>query len=516
MRLKWLMILALTGGLFSEPLWACTQKELDELRVEAQTLEDKAGQLGERLVQCPAIRDAAVQWFAFFQFMTKGTEVMQKVAKTAAAPTARTGPKNLQNIIIKAKQDDYQELLQKVDESGLGFVDSPEAQLALARALLRDLQFERGRKAYLAYLRSVDEDLAVESEYLYTYIWEGNYPIAEMELRQAARSMPPEPLRGTTQRGIQLAKELQRHDSPTAEKVTQKGGTTFVSGKFTPEYSLFDMKNKYRRHTVSLAYTGPVSVMMAHHRIKTSVLDKKGSNATGIMVGKRWKLAKDTFLKAHAGYFSPGDDHYIGDATLLWGITDGWQLSGGYYRAPLALDYPLAIDNMDLMRDAYWIAVRWGTWLEMRSELRRETGYATHEYHRILGRYPIHEGDGKDDYVGIRVPASLEIHPKANPNYPSDPRTIRVGVGVDYSKRLSGQHLVRLETEYHLINAMYRGVRGQSRRLGKFQVSGEFVLTRYPDQELFLKGFYARAEEEEEFRIFDLMNYLAIGINLST
>lgn len=511
-----LWIGALAIGLFAEPLWACTQKDLDELRVEAQTLEDKTSPLGERLVQCPGIRDAAVQWYAFYQFMTQGAEVMKKVAKAAVVPTARTGPKNLQSIIVKAKQDDYQELLQKVDESALGFVDSPEAQLALARALLRNLQFERGRKAYLAYLRSVDEDLAVESEYLYTFIWEGKYPLAETEFRQAARSMPAEPLRGTTQRGIRLSRELQRHDSPTAEKVAQKGGTTYIRGKFITEYSLFDMKNKYRRHTGSLAYIGAVQVALAHHRIKTSVLDKKAVNATGIMVGKRWKLAEDTFFKANAGYFSPGEDHYMGDAALLWGVTKEWQLSGGYYRTPLALEYPLAIDNMDLMREAFWIGAHWGTWLEMRSELRRELGYATHEYHRIMGRYPIREGEDKDDYVGIRVPVSLEIHPKANPNYPSDPRTIRVGVGLDFSQRFQGQYLVRLETEYHLINAMYRGVRGQSQRLGKFQVGGELVMTRYADQEFFVKGFYSRAEEEEEFRIYDLMNFLAIGINWAT
>ncbi len=514
MKRRW--ILALGLGLLAEPLWACTQKDLEQLMIEAQSIEDKAGPLGQRLVQCPGIRDGAVQWYAFYQFMTQGTEVMQKVDKTAVAPTSRAGAKPVQNIVNKAKTGDYQELLQKIDDSALGYVDSPEAQLALARALMRDLQFERARKAYLVYLRSVDEDLTVESEYLYTFIWQGKYALAETEMSQAARSMPGEPLRGTAQRGIKLSQELQRQDSPAAEKLAQRGGTTYIKGKFAVEYSLFDMRNKYRRHTGSLAYSGPVDVELAHHRIKTAVLDKTSVNATGIKVGKRWKLAADTYFSAHFGYFSPGDDHFIGDAALNWGITDEWKLLGGYYRTPMALEYPLAVENMDLMRDAYWVGASWGDWLELRSELRRETGYATHEYHRVLGRYPIREGESKDDSIGIRLPVSLEIHPKANPNYPSDPRTTRVGLGLDFSRRFEGQYLVRMEAEYHLINAMYRGVRGQSQRLGKFQVSGEVVMTRFADREIFVKGFYSRAEEEEEFRIYDLMNYLAIGINLAT
>lgn len=308
-----------------------------------------------------------------------------------------------------------------------------------------------------------------------------------------------------------------RADDTVAAPAT---GATALRPQFDGQYatgiSLHEWKDKGRRASISTSFEGPVTLEAAHHRLRTLVLDRSATNATSFLVSKTFALTEEWSATGELGYFSPGSEHLFGSAIAAYSVSGLCKMSGGYQRAPLALEVPLARPDQGVMRETAFIAIDWEDWLSLRSAVKRDDTYAAYEEHQVVGRLALFKGERPGDALYATFPVAMEVHPKPSPFYRADPRVTRLGFGFDYSRDMGAPWVAKAGTEYQLINIMPRGRNGQSRRAGRLQVSGEWASKRRRGWEFYAKGLYARAEEEEDFRLDDLSSYFSLGFRYTT
>lgn len=289
-----------------------------------------------------------------------------------------------------------------------------------------------------------------------------------------------------------------------------------VEGRYATWFSLHDHKGKGRRATIATSFEGPVGLEAAHHRLRAAILDQSATNATSFLARGRMDLWEALSVAGALGYFSPGSDHVFGEAKAQYTFSLPLTMEGGFERTPLALIVPLARPDQDVMREAFFVNLAWEDWLAMRSAIKREGTFAPYEEHEVVGRVALFKGASPDDHLYVKFPVSMTLYPKASPFYRADPRVTRIGFGFDYARDMGAPWTIKAGTEYQLVSVMLRGRNGQARRMGRLQVSGEWATKRRKGWEFYVKGLYARAEEEEDFRLDDLTNYLAAGFRYST
>lgn len=518
-----LLALSLLGPFLAEDARACGDAELQAFIASAQALAADAAAKGERLLPCPQERDEAVQWLAFARSLANDAAGAARAELSPVRPAPRT---DRDKVLAKAKTGDYGELLQKVDAREPNYATAADAQVTLARALARRRNFERGRTAYVDALRVNPSDARAEAEYLYTYIWEGRYTEADEKLAAVRGGDVPAYLRDAVQRGRALAQRLMPKDAPRAGaapraslpiQLAARGlGDTDAVIAGTPGVGLYasrhELRNLYERTSATAVYEGAVTARLAAHDMRTKTLGADAARATELRVGASRALSETFGVRGEAGYFSPGSTNVFGHAHIVAGPPSVFEVYAGAARAPLALDLPLTLDDLGLMRDALQLGGRYKRYVEAALEVLKEGKYSPYERHRILGRIPLAGDQGSDEHLDLRIPFTLERHPRPSPHYNADPRTVTAGAGAEYGATLGGGWLVALAADYTLSFTQMRDPATSTRRAGAFAVDARAAASISDQTLVSLSGTYYRAANESDLSSVDRLNALTLGV----
>jgi hypothetical protein len=492
---------------------ACDQPSLTAFVAAAQSLDKRAAALGEPLIKCPlAISERAVQWLAFYYYVSGDKQKSYGVDDRA---TKSAGGKGREFVLAQARAGNYQSLLRQVDDAEIGYGDAADAQLVLGRALVRDGKFQRGRQAYTAYLRLKPDDDVVEAEQLYSFVWEGNYQAAEARFNASATYRLEPEFAAAVKRGQALTRQ-QTKGLPPESGGPAPQAQVVVPGAYSFGHSLHLLKSVYRRQETALAYRGPVTLGVASHGISVQGLEDFDSRATQATIGADHAMGKTMRIVGKAGYFSPGEDHWFGDASFYLTMPAAFTYGIGAYKTPLALQLPLVQAEQDLMRQAGYFDFAWSDYILWRSEFRQEKAAAPHEFHEVIGRYPLWRGALPGEAVYVKVPMSLETHPKPSADYVTYPRTRRVGLGVDITKADASGWRLHLVSAYHLNFHQLRGRDAGTRRISTLAMDARLAYQAHQDVEVSVQGHYERSQEEALIDTTDKANFVGVGVVLST
>lgn len=483
---------------------ACAAGDLDQFVAKAQTADKAALAVGRELIKCPTLRDRALYWQAFLLAQTGSVAESRKLDDPNPGKTTSA---TREGILARARAGQFKDLKARVDDQEPGYANSPEALLVLARVLTRKGEFAAGREAYLAYLRLAPDQDDVEAELLYGYLWEGNHSEADSRFANAARY----PLRAPMAQAVQRGKALAQKRLADAPK-TKPGAERPLRGLYKLELGAHHATSVYQRRSARATYEGPVDVAVAAHSFDVQSLETYKARASEARFGAHGTLGQTFLLKAHVGYFSPGDDHLIGDAAFGLALFSDLVTEIGANREPLALTMPLIQDDLDLMRDILFASIRYGRWVELRSELRKEKDYAAHELHRLLGRVPILSGEGGGAAVGLRFPVGLELHPNPSPNYASEPKTLSIGAGAELSRDYSSRWALDFVLDYAMESVTLRGTEDETKNVGVLSVLAD-VKVPLDDTWKLTGGFrYFRADEEDDVYTRDRLSGVVLGL----
>ena len=493
-----LLLLTALSIVHTPPVMACSQSELLTFKAAAQALEAKAITDGQRLMRCAGQSDQAVQWQAFLLDQTGNHAASLKIDHQLAGKSGRDG------IIARAKAGSYEELLNKIDQHDPAFATAADAQLVLARVLIRKGQFSRGREAYQMYLKVRPDDDDAETERLYSFIWEGNWTQADSEFRGAQRWSSKGEFKAALARGQAL---IGRHAPGTS---AQDSGEGLTGDEFQASYALYRSPSSYDRRTFGVVYQGLVDLRLAAHTIKDLGLTQAKMNANEFSAGAVIGRPTSWYLAAHGGYFSLGNDHYTGDASLGVPLGALVMIEGGAAETPLALSIPLSPDAAGLMRDSVFAQLRLARLLQLRLELQKEKNYKPHESHSLLGRLPLRQKDAGE--LAVLTSLTYAGYPQPIADYDTALRTLTAGAGFALDRRFAGGTHLDAQAIYSLAFVTQRDQARQTKQVGVLDATADLSLPLGDLLHALVSAHYVRAQDDDFVRRHHLSSSLLIGI----
>lgn len=453
--------------------WACTLSDMQRFFAASQALDAGLAAQGESLIRCPRFRDRAVQWLAFYYSMQGQADAARKVAQIAAPPESGKFSKTYLEIIRQARTDDYKPLQQKIRDATLGYVNVPSAQLTLARATARAGEWEASRSAYRNYLRMVNEDLWVEAEYLYTFIWQRDWENADRQFMEARRSAPEEPLKGAVDRGLALLAAKRTTGEAPAPAASSAAIDTQQLPWLRQEVGVEDVDRGFRRVSAQMLYHKKFDAELGLHQLQLYIYDRAKSQAAHVAFAKDWVAADWLTLSGKMGYFSAGEDHFFGKVQGQVRLPLELTATGFVNRDPLALQLPLITDELDLMRLQVGGSLDWADTVTVSSSIVRDGDYAAFEWHQAEFRTYLAGSPQSNQWLKLYVPASLTIHPKDNPNFLAPPRLTQVGIGLQWEQLFARRFSVLVDSGYLYEHWLQRGNLGESERLNRVHLRME-------------------------------------------
>ena len=492
--------------LSASPSWAaaadCSQLAFKSYLASAQTLQKSATVNGSMLLGCPQWQDQALQWQAFLLAMTGEVQASQQLDSGRSTGAQRD------LILARAKAGNYRELLIKIDDQDPRYALNSNAQLILARVLTRKGQFARGREAYQVYLRLRPDDDAATAEYLYSWIWQGDFTAAAAHFASASRWRNQSEFADQISRGQDLINKLKIETQ--APSVVGLNSSSNLS-VFQTNFNIARIDDVYFRRSVNVSYSGRFDLNLAAHDLHDTALSAANENGNEIATGFTYARPTGFRLATHLGYFTLGESHYFGDASLAVPVGLGIILRGGGYRTPLALQLPLTPDALGLMRDGIFLGMKFRKYAELHLELRKEEDYAPHEWDSLLLQYPF--VDNLSDSVTFRLPIQYYNQPQPNAEYDTYEITSLIGLGVGWQRIFKNGWKLNFLADYSLAFNTPRIGGAEPDQTGIFIANGEL---RVPLNDLLgvvVNGRFAISQDPNYLRRRGEFNGITIGLN---
>jgi hypothetical protein len=195
-----------------------------------------------------------------------------------------------------------------------------------------------------------------------------------------------------------------------------------------------DIQDAMRRTSTGLRLDLPLmTVRIASHDIvSTPFYSELHLGLTEAAIGSDWDFANNLRVMLNAGFFSAGTGEFTGEVHARYRTTQGGRFEAGVFRRPLALLVPLEREDSDVMRQALFVDVGFGQFMDARWEYRQEDSLSRHDDLRGVFRVPLlrkkdgsHEGD-------FRIELSTAFHSRPSPFYASPLRVTTGSAGYEW------------------------------------------------------------------------------------
>jgi hypothetical protein len=420
---------------------ACGRSELYAFVEAAQQLEERAEQMGPKLLGCPAETAEAAQWLAFYRAVKTPPPKAPPSVPIAKAQTNVAG--EVGRAIAAAYAGNVAPLRTQLDAGHPEYKATPEAALAVGRMLVRQRQFADGRRYYEDFLR-LRNGPAEEAEYLFTFIWEGDLRRADEELSSARGHAY---LMASARRGRQLVARLESNKAP-ASAAGLKGGKR--AALLSAGGESFVIKDQLRRYGSLVHFQGIVDASWRHHLLQVQAYDQPSLNTDELRIGRVQPLGDHVSLAAHASYVVHAKKHLGGTAAVRFRLPGVLTLGAGGERRHLYATVPLAEEALGLTQDTLWLEAGWDEYVVLRSSQLEDDGGSPFERHELSLRLPL----GAE--AAALALAGYEARAVPSPDYDTYRKTQRLGVGFSFKRSIGEQwdglieaiYLLRLRQPY--------------------------------------------------------------------
>lgn len=413
---------------------ACSSNELRTLIVAAQTLDSKTEKLAANLVDCPRQTAVATQWLSFYRSKTQ-VNAKPVISKISAK---NDFPEPIGSAISRAYGGSYKSLKLKIDNNDIVYKEEPETSLAVGRMLARYGSFSDARTYYEEFLRSrFSSDVLVE--YLYTFIWEGDFDRAEIEFRSQDDDKE---LAQAIQRGKILIEKL-REKSPNKSSVHSNTSDT-ENTWLTTGLSGYAIKNQFRRYGNFIEYAGILNLSWHHHVIHSQIYDQATLNSDELTISKKLNLTENIQIDTAAHYVVHAKNHWGGYGKIQWKSRKGTGIGLGIQRHHLYADIPLAEHDLGLTRQSGWIELSWTDNLIIKSMNHLENIDDRYTNHSVTLRQQIKKR------IDVFTQASVESRATPSAHYPSYRQTQALSFGSSITRVIDSSWQSKLEGIYTL------------------------------------------------------------------
>ena len=492
--------------LSASPSWAaavdCSQGAFKTYLAAAQLLQKSAIANGTVLLGCPQWQDQTLQWQAFLLAMTGEVQASQQL------DSGRSAGAEKDVVLARAKTGNYRDLLKKIDDQDRRYASNSNAQLILARVLTRKGQFARGREAYQVYLKLRPDDDTATAEYLYSWIWQRDLTAAAAQFASASRWRSQAGFAEQISRGQDLINKL-RGEAQTSTVVGSVSSGNV--GVFETDFKIVRIDDVYFRRSVNVSYEGNFDLKLAAHDLHDTALSAVSENGNEISTGFTYGRPTGFRLAAHLGYFTLGESHYFGDASLAVPVGLGIILSGGGYRTPLALQLPLTPDALGAMRDGIFLGMKFRKYAELHLELRKEDDYAPHEWDSLNLQFPF--VDNLSDVLTFRLPIQYYNQPQPNPDYDTYEITSLIGLGVGWQRLFKNGWKMNLVADYSLAFNTPRIGGSEPDQTGVFLTHGELSVPVNELLSVVVNGRFAISQDPNYLRRRGEFTGITVGLN---
>jgi hypothetical protein len=414
---------------------ACGRSELYVFVAAAQQLDERAEQMGQRLLGCPGETAEAAQWLAFYRAVKTPPP---KPAAAVPVVTAQTSVKGeVGRAIAAAYGGNVGPLRAHLDAGHPDYKETPEAALAVGRMLVRERQFAEGRRYYEDFLR-VRNSPAEEAEYLFTFIWEGDLQRADEELGSARGHAY---LMTSARRGRQLVAQLKSKKAQASAPGKQDGKRAAL---LTAGAETFVIKDQLRRYGSLVRFQGIVDASWRHHLLQVQAYDQPSVNTDELRIGRVQPLGDHVSLAAHASYVVHAKNHLGGTADARFRLPGVLTLGAGGERRHLYDTVPLAEEALGLTQDTLWLEAGWDEYAVLRSSQLKDDGGLPFERHELSLRLPL---GAEAEALAL---AGYEARAVPSPDYETYRKTQRLGVGGSVRRSIGEQWDGRIEAVYLL------------------------------------------------------------------
>lgn len=442
---------------------ACGLKELVLFEEKAQTLEKDAEQFGRRLLECPSEGREAYQWLAFLARMRgeKNTLAWKIPARDRAVNAKNRGDySNLSNSIeseIDASYTgSYEKLQARIDSGNPNYVRNYEAQIAVARALIRVGRFNDGRHYFDNAIRLGAHHGRFDVERLYTFIWEKNWELAEREIARLRFDDDNSELKQGISRAQKLLSNLRNKGISDQEK---SQGVGKKPGVFETEISNFNIDREYRRYSLSIGWHDGIDLQFTHHLISSLIYEKDTSSMDTLWLGRDIFEYGILRVGGKIGYRTPSSENrFLFDGHLGLTFFERLMLSIGVDRRNLAEFLALPRSSFDLVQDRINGRISWAEKFTLQSTVAKDWNLTPFSRHKVNVCTPMPIfGKQYGAIYGI-VGSEYESRERPSPDYETFRQGLRAYLGGRVEKRFDPDTDMNLEVRYQNIHRQGHGM----------------------------------------------------------
>ena len=401
---------------------ACGPNELTAAIAAAQELNKIAEPALGRLLSCPNERQAALQWLSFFRTMTGGPRItaLPRTTGRVAAPGKTAA-------IQAAYEGQLLKLKNHLDSGDPDVAQEPLAYLAVGRGLFRDGNFAEGRTYFENLLRLAPDQPAYEVEYLFSFIWAGDYPNAERRFRFVRTEGTAPEFNAAIARGRELLKakgysEGSRANAALEAKAPEPAYRGALEG--------MTIKDQLLRQTARVKYHGIIDVGLDHHVLREQVYDESSISSDIAYVGASLPLGRYVDTSLNVGYLTTGALHAVGRASMRVKGPRHLFVGLGGQRRPLYEDRPLPDLAIALLEDSAYFEAGVFDWGQLTTRLVRDVGNVAYERHEAALDRSLRRFDQGAGALRLLAGASYEARPRPSDAYDTDRRRLGATLGI--------------------------------------------------------------------------------------
>ncbi|MFW7377340.1 MAG: tetratricopeptide repeat protein [Oligoflexus sp.] len=469
----------------------CFRQEIAKHIAAIQSLAPDLRGISVDLKNCrdDEIKEQILFWEAFYSHQT-GAEADQFRQAAQLFPQA-TDQLEKNRTIRSARLGEYKALKKQIDDGKLDYTEDRRNLITLARSMARQKLFKEALSYYDEFLKQQPDHEIADAEYLFVMIWSGDIATSRVRINRLKSYELTPYLSSAVKKAENILDQVKKQpESESSQRV-------FLKGTFAASAEQFTQEDDSSRRTLKFSYDHHFYGSVGIHEIKSN-MEASPDRASEFSFGGRLALGKVLQLQSEIGFFSLGDDNATG--LLASKIQLGFlQLAAGAKRQALTLLRVVPEDGQGVMKNEAFGSIAIGSYIDFFASLAQDGHFSPYEFYQLQLKLPAFKKLDDLESLVLKLPIRYEGHPKPSPFYPTVPKSLSAGFGVEYHRYITDLYSFRGEAEYLIANRNSRFNRDSFQRVSSYQIKADLLydLRRATQVSLGL-DFFERSRDQFE------------------
>ena len=366
---------------------------MDRLRRSAQWLEPETSTLAAQLAGCPSFHDEALLWASVFEaymgrYDLSGEHVGQ--IKQSKLGSSRM------SVLSQASSGSYQALKDLVESDQPGWRKDAEANLVLARSLVRARRYGDARLAYGRYFDLKPDDVDIRIEAGFSFL-SHDWRVSKEFFDAALQRQPNESSRAAAERGLEMVRAI-RSRKPISSITPGGREVPLRFERFASSYRSF------ARQTLQTGYyTRSYEISAAGINLNSDV-ELTRQNAGEVLASRSFSFNdRSTSLNTRLGWFQATSGTPFGHLSILHSFSFGLTPVVGFEAEPWAKHEALPREFSSWTQRSIFTGFDFLDSFSYRFYHSTLTDQGASRKHSLLFTYPVWRHEAGRDVISLRL-----------------------------------------------------------------------------------------------------------------